>query len=42
MADNTEQAKTIRPAISRPVFERSIKIQSEQYECGFWWYEGHV
>lgn len=30
MADNTEQAKTIRPAISRPVFERSIKIQSEQ------------
>ena len=30
MADNTEQAKTVRPAISRPVFERSIKIQSEQ------------
>jgi hypothetical protein len=30
MGDNTEQAKTIRPAISRPVFERSIKIQSEQ------------
>ncbi|UOA07347.1 hypothetical protein [Methylobacter sp. S3L5C] len=30
MADNTAQEKIVRPAISRPVFERSIKIQSEQ------------
>ncbi|WP_019866547.1 hypothetical protein [Methylovulum miyakonense] len=30
MADNTAPEKTIRPAISRPVFERSIKIHSEQ------------
>jgi len=30
MADHTTQEKTARPAISRPVFERSIKIHSEQ------------
>ncbi|MFA5920792.1 MAG: hypothetical protein WC856_05820 [Methylococcaceae bacterium] len=30
MADNTTQEKTTRPAISRPVFERTIKIHSEQ------------
>ncbi|MFZ2451510.1 MAG: hypothetical protein WAW36_13420 [Methylovulum miyakonense] len=30
MADNTAPEKTTRPAISRPVFERSIKIHSEQ------------
>jgi hypothetical protein len=30
MADNTAPEKTSRPAISRPVFERSIKIHSEQ------------
>ena len=30
MADHTTQEKTTRPAISRPVFERSIKIHSEQ------------
>ncbi len=30
MADNTTPEKIGRPAISRPVFERTIKIQSEQ------------
>jgi len=30
MADNTAPEKPTRPAISRPVFERSIKIHSEQ------------
>ena len=30
MADNTAPEKTASPAISRPVFERSIKIHSEQ------------
>jgi len=30
MADHTTQEKTARPAISRPVFERTIKIHSEQ------------
>lgn len=30
MADNTTPEKIVRPAISRPVFERTIKIQSEQ------------
>ena len=30
MADNTAPEKTSRPAISRPVFERRIKIHSEQ------------
>jgi len=30
MADHTAQEKTVRPAISRPVFERTIKIHSEQ------------
>ena len=30
MADNTAPEKTSRPTISRPVFERSIKIHSEQ------------
>ena len=30
MADHTMQEKTARPAVSRPVFERTIKIHSEQ------------
>ena len=30
MTDHITQEKTTRPAISRPVFERSIKIHSEQ------------
>jgi hypothetical protein len=30
MADHTTQEKTARPGISRPVFERTIKIHSEQ------------
>ena len=30
MADHTMQENTARPAISRPVFERTIKIHSEQ------------
>lgn len=30
MADNKTPDKIVRPAISRPVFERTIKIQSEQ------------
>jgi hypothetical protein len=30
MADHTTQEKITRPVISRPVFERSIKIHSEQ------------
>ena len=30
MAENPAQARTARPAISRPVFERTFKIKSEQ------------
>jgi hypothetical protein len=30
MAETTTQEKPVRPAISRPVFERTIKINSEQ------------